>query len=246
MKTPHLIRMASPAVAAALLIALIASTGGIAGARTPGSAVYFERVKDAIEAVPYIIDGRWVGQDEDPQEAATTLLKPNKLMQRRYRDQETGQVVTLLIVHCKDVRDMVGHYPLNCYPNAGWELTGQERESNAVGALSVSSTAYGFRREHEGLRHEMRVQNFFILPAGDETAGRVAADYDELDRAGRSARWTELGAAQVQILTDPLMDAEFRDEATRAFMAALEPVIDQIASGVQPGDAEAEREGGGA
>lgn len=235
-----MIRLASPALAAALLIALIASTGGIAGARVAGAEVYFDRVKRSIESFPYVIDSRWIGSDQPPQEAAGVLLKPNKIMQRRYVDQQTGASLTILIVHCKDVRDMVGHYPPACYPNAGWRLEGSNRLSAELGPLAVPSIRYEFSRSDDNLTRRQHVQSFFIMPGGPTGNGRVAADVSELDRAGRSARWTELGAAQIQILSNTDLDPELRDAAVDAFLDALGPVIGEIAGGVLPSDAAVE------
>lgn len=196
-----------------------------------GADEYFERVARAIERAPYRI-GPWIGQDVEAQAAAVRLLRPNKLMQRRYSDPATGDEVNLLIVHCGDVRDMTGHYPPVCYPAHGWKQE-QEPTIESIQLLGVSANArvYRFDLTREGATRRMTVVNFFVLPGG---GGPVTAEMDDVERATQRRASATLGSAQVQILTGERMSEERRREVVSEFIRAIEPALREIAQGVEP------------
>ena len=177
---------ASPWAALALLVACL-FVGGFQPRRIAGTEAYFEEVKAEIETIPYRI-GRWVGQDTAVQEAAQVLLRPNKILQRRYVDPLTQQWVTLLIVHCGDARDMNGHYPPVCYPGHGWVLSRRQTIDLEVGRSSVAAMRYEFMRPDEtglGLSSDsMVIANLFVLPGVD---GEAVLDMSAVERVARSA-----------------------------------------------------------
>lgn len=197
-----------------------------------GAPEYFDRVAEAIERVPYRI-GRWIGKDVEAQPAAVRLLRPNKLMQRRYTDPFTGEEISLLIVHCGDVRDMAGHYPPVCYPAHGWrELKGQpDLEIVSLLGQSAHARVYRFEQVREGVTRQMIVFNFFVLP-GD--GGPVTPDMDDLERATQRRASATLGSAQVQILVTERMSEAERREVVAEFVRAIEPSLREIARGVAP------------
>ena len=70
--------------------------------------------------------------DEVPPEAQE-LLRPNAIFSRRF--QRPGEIgVHVLVVHCSDARDMIGHYPPICYPSSGWvsTITGNRPTSSSA------------------------------------------------------------------------------------------------------------------
>src|SRR5688572_28546021 len=78
---------------------------------------YHARAKEAVNQVPYFI-GTWTGQDVEIPVAAQKLLRPNAILNRRFADSApvgdarvAYPAASLLIVQCRDSRDMVGHYP---------------------------------------------------------------------------------------------------------------------------------------
>ena len=85
-----------------------------------------QAVADAIAAAPYRI-GPWAGADEPPAPAAIKLLHTNAILARRYERVGGDGSVSVLVVHCTDVRDMRGHWPPMCYPANGWMPRAQER-----------------------------------------------------------------------------------------------------------------------
>lgn len=223
--------------AAAPLLALLAlagvfAFGGFLPRQIAGTDAYFQDVKSEIEALPYRI-GRWVGQDAEVQEAATMLLRPNKILQRRYVDPLTQQTVSVLIVHCGDARDMNGHYPPVCYPAHGWLMQRRSQTSVPVGRALLPAMRYEFTWPDEtgaGLRSDgMVVANLFVLPG---MGGEVVLDMSAVERVARSAERAGLGAAQVQVITPASMPDDEREAVHREFFSALEPVIRTIRAGV--------------
>ena len=98
-------------------------------------------------------DGIWVGKEVPPAKEAVRLLKPNCIISREYTDTRSNdrygsRNCSVLIVQCRDSRDMVGHYPENCYPHIG-ELMVDKRERDwtidGLGrsrTISLSSCSY--------------------------------------------------------------------------------------------------------
>lgn len=197
-------------LAAPMTAAVLAAMAGytVLSARpTTGGEAYFANVRQAIDALPMQIDG-YIGVDRPPLPAAVQMLRPNRLLQREYVDPLTGYGFTVLVVHCGDVRDMMGHYPPVCYPSNGWTIesvTGETIErSDGVG---VPITRYVVHRGDGTLRLSREIANTFVVPRADEPLGR---DDSALDRVTRT-RWSSgLGAAQIQIITDTEMDRETR------------------------------------
>lgn len=165
-------------------------------------------VAEASERTPYSI-GRWVGQDADVPESAVRMLRPNVLLGRRFVDLDSGMSISFFLVHCGDARDMLGHYPPVCYPNAGWVLNEPEQSNKKKGSsdstlieLKVNGTtvrarSYEFSRIQDwSTQANMRVFNFFILPDGS-TADDIRAVHDRTNWLGASIQ----GVAQVQLVT---------------------------------------------
>lgn len=226
-----MLNRAAPAVSSALLVAIIAmnlSFGMFAPHRSPLAEGYHARVRERIEAIPYRV-GDWIGRDVSVQEAAQKLLRPNKLFQRNYTNPETGQRITLLVVHCKDTRDMVGHYPPHCYPANGWVALDARAEIIDWSGREYPAMRYAFARGTHGEISEMSILNFFVLPA---TKSPVVATMAGVDRAAQASTRAGLGAAQIQIMADLSMPEDERAAAIAGFMSALDPVIEAIAAGV--------------
>jgi hypothetical protein len=218
--------LAAPALAALLLCACLAF-GELGSLRHPGAPMYFDRVAVSIDALPFKV-GNFVGDTQDVTPAAYQLLRPNRLSQRFYYDTETGRGLTLLIVHCKDVRDMRGHYPPNCYPAHGWRREGDREVLVPVAGREHAARIYEFSQRVEAGDARMHVLNFFVVPGREDM---IVPDVAGLDRATGSRRATGLGAAQVQIVvTDPrMLDGDAG--VIERFMQAIEPAVLEIAKG---------------
>jgi len=208
------------AVLAAMGVYVLAASGPAGG----GEA-YRKAVREAIDALPRRIDG-YIGRDEAPLPGAIDLLRPNRILQRAYTHPLTGRSFSVLIVHCGDVRDMMGHYPPVCYPSNGWSVDAADPDAiDPHAGRSMPITRYTVSRS-VGTTHRSRViANSFILPQADTPFGR---DDKSLDRVSRT-RWSSgLGAAQVQIVTDASMPEDERRRIERLVAAELQGIVHAV------------------
>jgi len=178
---------------------------------------YHGAVADAVEAIPYRV-GEWVGVDTRIPPAAHRLLRPNAILARTYRDG-TGRQCTLIVVHCRDIRDMVGHYPPVCYPAHGW----RDQTDQADSAGLADKTWYRFDRTSHGREERMLILNYLVTPSTG-----VVQDMDELRAEAGPRSQNGLGAAQVQILFESGGDPADHAEVVDEFERLLEPVLERI------------------
>jgi len=215
-------------MATLLLLLGVLTVGGIDARALPGVDAYHERVRNAIDAIPYRV-GPWVGVDMETPPAAVRLLKPNRIIQRQYRDTMTGRTFQLLAVHCADTRDMQGHYPPVCYPAHGWET---ERPaittSFELGGQRFPARSYKFYRVLQGTEQQMAVFNFFVLPDG-----QIVADMETLRRVASRRAASQLGAAQFQLVGGETLSEAERRELIEEFIRAIQPAIRTVAEGVE-------------
>lgn len=211
-----------PLLVGCLLTALMAWE--VAGRPTPEDAAPFHHAaREAIEAIP-IKFGSWEGSTVSVPESAQTLLKPNAILSRRYRDTASGDQASLVVVQCKDTRDMAGHYPPICYPGQGWKL---DTQTTQVVEIPLEHTTlkvmrYEFNRSGGGFDQDrtLTVYNFFAIPGQglpiDMTAVRAAA-------ADYTAR--PFGAAQFQVVFDGRRSIADEEKTVSALLSPIEPVI---------------------
>ncbi len=220
----------SALLAAPLTAIILAGMGGysLASIRPTGGEAYFARVRVAIDALPMQIDG-YIGVDRPALPAAVEMLRPNRLLQREYTDPLTGSSFSVLVVHCGDVRDMMGHYPPVCYPSNGWEVestSGEAIERSQGGPIPI--TRYQVSRDDGSLRLSRVIANTFVVPRADDPLGRDDRALDSVTRT----RWSSgLGAAQVQIITDAQMDPADRERIERSLADRLEGLIGAVSKG---------------
>jgi len=230
MRLPNQVTPSSIApVGAALLLVAVIAFGGIDSRPAAGAAEYNAAVRTSIEQIPYRV-GAWVGVDSEPTQAAVRLLTPNKILQRRYINSTTGASVSLLIVHCGDVRDMLGHYPPVCYPAHGWRAVATEPTVISVNGAPASTRLYQFSRREDMVEHRMSVLDFFVLPGQQRV---IFADMDEVERAARSGASGGLGVAQIQLVFAGDASVEDRRVVTGEILLAIENAVHAIGRGVQ-------------
>lgn len=171
--------------------------------------VHKAKVAAAMSAAPHFINGRWVGQDVDepiPQ-SARDLLRPNAVFSRSY-SAPGAPPMHVLIVHCGDARDMIGHYPPICYPSSGWVQSGAADTEHVLRVMGQEFAVreYVFTRPRDHLAEDViRVFNTFILPDGVVTS-RIG----DINRQSERLALTIQGVAQVQLITSaavPLADS---------------------------------------
>lgn len=199
---------------------------------SPDSVDRKAEIAAAIKAVPMFI-GRWVGQDVDVPREAQTLLRPNAILSRSY--SSPGEpAVRVLVVHCGDARDMIGHYPPVCYPSSGWKEIEAEQEQAAIVVADrpASAQQYCFRFIGERGAQTIRVFNMFILPDGTIT-GRIEHINRQSERLAISAQ----GVAQLQIITSATAPLEQAVAAANEILVGLAPMFEAFGvhgKGVRP------------
>jgi hypothetical protein len=174
--------------------------------------------------------GPWLGVDIPVIPAAQELLQPNRVLQRRYTNADTGESFEILIVHCGDIRDMLGHFPPVCYVANGWTLNQKMPVDVPLQNQTVDAVRYDFSREVDFVRDAIHVVDLFALPSVNAD-GAVVPDYSAVVRAGRSRQTARLGSAQVQIIMSASASTDQRAGYTETAMRLVGPVIRDVERG---------------
>jgi hypothetical protein len=106
-------------VLAACLLAATWVYQRVVSGRAPDPEPYHASVRQAAASVP-LRTGTWFATEEPVPPSAMALIKPNVILSRRYVDAISGQQAILLLVQCRDARDLLGHWPPVCYAGQGW------------------------------------------------------------------------------------------------------------------------------
>jgi hypothetical protein len=191
------------------------------------ATAYHARVRQAKAQVPYAI-GLWLGTDTDVPPSAVDLLRPNVVLSRQYQDVRTGRVFSLLVVHCEDARDLLGHYPPVCYAAHGWSMRSKVLGERSVDGETVPVTDYTFTSTRLDRTSELRIDNFMILPDG-----QMCRDMDGVESAAQDYHRKHFGAAQVQLVTDAQWSEAERVELFGQVMRAASPLLREIRRGVK-------------
>jgi hypothetical protein len=184
---------------------------------------YHARARAVIEEIPMRFGG-WAGEDVAIPPAAGRLLRPNAMFSRHYRHAESGLWASLVVVHCRDPRDMAGHYPPNCYPGNGWRQSGAPDEVTCrVEDEEFPLAEYRFSRtEHHRISSRL-IYNLFVLPSEG-----VVTDMGQVRRATGDYRHRPYGAAQIQIIMDSSTPEAERQRILQDMMQVLTPVFDVL------------------
>jgi hypothetical protein len=186
---------------------------------------YHLRVR-AAAAMPVYFDD-WVSQDIPVLPAAVAMLRPNVVMERRYRNISTGLQADFLLVQCRDARDLIGHYPPVCYKANGFQQLSCEPDLRKIQNLPLNGTTYEFSSSKLAMKGSMKVFDLMILPNG-----QTAPDMNGVYTIARDRRLRHFGAAQIQILTDAAMSEGDRTRVIDTLVKSAKPVIDAIRAGV--------------
>lgn len=212
--------IAPPLLCAGVLIGMAAEKSG--HVKPQHAEAYHARAKAAIEEMDWMIgdeqSGIWIGEEIKPTRAAIELLRPNVILSRRYVDTrerpQSHRQCSVLIVQCKDSRDMVGHYPENCYRNLGEILVDKRKRDWQVAGVPIIGTEYSFERFERGpvgVRRVRRcVYNFLVVPGRDGMV--IVRDIDGLNAAAEDYQKRYFGAAQFQFVMADELKREERDQ----------------------------------
>lgn len=186
------------------------------------------RFKDYPLTVNDPVEGPWEGRETSIPKEAVALLGLNFYVCRSYYNPKNGWSADVLIEETSESRNMMGHYPPNCYPGAGWMLVSSAAAKNrvddkpewVVGDLRFKGTEYQFKQE--GTQAEIRewVRNFFLLPNGT-----TYADIATFGRAASDFAIRPYGAAQVQVI---LRQEYLPDDRERIFQSLMRAHMDLI------------------
>lgn len=221
---------AAPVLALALIGALVLERQS--WPQPEDASDYHARVAEAIRAVPDEIDG-WASEPVELPQAAVTLLRPNEILSRRYRDPETGRSFQWLIIHCLNARDMVGHYPPRCYPANGWQMISSERRPESTSPAGAAHAElprvdYTFEQHLPGASARLNVANLIVLPDG--TFGHTMRDVNRI-AADRQLR--VYGAAQMQFVFHGDFSGSEREQIVQTFTAAAHDAVQAIRTGAE-------------
>jgi hypothetical protein len=191
-----------------------------------GAAEYHERVHAAVSAAPFSV-GDWVGTDIPVPTGQVAMLHANIVLSRRYKHVSSGLTAEVLVVHCQDARDLVGHYPKHCYPGAGYQLEAAVPTDWDVDGLKIHGMEYTFSFETATDSRRIAIANFMVLPDGT-----TAREMEEMNETAQDRRRKHFGAAQFQILVDHDLEAEVRDQVFEQFLGAYRSIIETMLNGV--------------
>jgi hypothetical protein len=182
-------------------LALLVAFGFFAWALAPTAPApeRFAGIARAFGEVPYAVGG-WYGVDVPLPAAANEILRPTAVLSRRYQELGGGRSAILGLVHCADLRDMLGHHPPRCYPASGWQLApdGSAIVEVRLGGRATPARMFHFNRtDRSGLREELTVLGIFLLPDGTSATEESAVS----DRAG-SRELSSDGLAQLQLVIE--------------------------------------------
>ena len=161
---------------------------------------------------------------------AEGLLKPNAYLHRVYINPVRDHRVELLLVQCRDARDMQGHYPPICYPSHGCQmpLPGNAEiwnVGNAVKTVQIPGREYQVTFPGG---QQIAIRNFFVLPNG-----KMVRDMNDVTTAAKDYRELVYGVAQVQLLFDGKTNTADRNEIFAQVIGSNLGLIDMLRDGVQ-------------
>jgi hypothetical protein len=219
-----------PALSVSVTV-LLALAGDRAFLRTSPAAGerYHAAVRAAVAALP-VVNRQFVGVDIPVPAAAVKMLHPNIILSRRFTNIATDESVSFLLVHVRDARDTLGHYPPICYPGQGWKMQSMTAVDFNGDHRLVHGTEYIFERGDDSAGAtaggRLVVDNFLMLPDG-----RTCRDMDAVEQAAQDRKRKFFGAAQIQVVFGPDVSPDRRHQIVESFIRYAEPAFAAISSG---------------
>lgn len=187
---------------------------------------YHKKVAALINKMPETI-GRWESQNVPVPESALALLKHNAIISREYINTRTHQHLNLLIVQCRDARDMQGHYPPICYPSNGWTPESSQRMQWRLPGKTIQGMEYEYHQVFPMRVATIFVDNLILLPNG-----RMLHNINGVYQAAADYQTHFFGAAQFQIVFPADTTFEQRKRIATRFFTVAKPIIEAIGTGV--------------
>ncbi|MBL4698061.1 MAG: exosortase-associated EpsI family protein [Phycisphaerales bacterium] len=191
----------------------------------PGDALeieaYHERIARVVDEIPIDING-WVGRQVELPQSAINLLRPNAILARQYLNKEKRALATLMIVQCKDTRDMAGHYPPVCYPSNGWLKKNDDLDQRVI-IDDQTIKVYEFHRVAGRVERDITIYSLFALPTGELTTSMT-----EVRQLSANHELRKYGAAQIQVLIDGDTDPKDHLWILEDMFEIARPVIEAV------------------
>ncbi len=184
----------------------------------PDVEARYRSIRDEVLALPTRL-GPWRGEDIEVPLAEQRILKPNAMISRSLSMLGGDERAHMLLIHCRDVRDMLGHWPASCYVSAGWKPEKDAGRTLAVphAGLELRALRHRFSRVRgEDLIERTEVWSAFLAP-GEQPTGSLE---DLAGRAGARLR-SRQGIAQVQVCFPGFIDDATADRAVRSILESL-------------------------
>ncbi len=205
---------------------LLAGVAGEAWSR-PGerdARNFHARVRQAVASIPRDF-GSWTGTDEPLPPDVSRMLAPNALCSRLYVQRETGWTMQLLMIQCRDARQMTGHFPTICFATNGWSQLRQTDGQLEVAGWTIPIREYLFTRGEGNDAARLAVIHFVALPDG-----RYGRDLQTIWHAAASLTRRAFGAAQIELAFSAAQPPAQRRAAACAFLAANKPLLAALAA----------------
>lgn len=228
MKVPSLLKTWGPILATAGVLVAVEYKSHELRTEPEAATAYLAACREAVEQIPYAVEGGWIGQDAPVPTQAEDILQPNVLVSRSYRRLDGTASVGLLLVQTSDVQRLLGHYPPNCYPGRGWTLLGSEPGDWSIGDLNIDGTIYQMAPPGAEDDEPVHIYNYMLRPDG-----KTGRDMEAVWAAGRTGQSRFFGAGQMQVLFFGDMTAAEREAAFEQFVLSCEPAIAQILDGYE-------------
>jgi exosortase len=180
---------------------------------------FHDRVRLACATIP-VDFGPWHGTDTPMPADVLTLLRPNALCNRTYRNTDSGDAVNFNIVQCQDARDMTGHFPPLCFAAHGWTQEQTQDRQLVVGGTTIPIREYIFARTQASRTTRLAVIHFVALP--DRKFDR---DLSAIWRAAADFTRRCFGAAQIELVFTAERSAGYRDGVACQFLAVNQPLL---------------------
>jgi hypothetical protein len=218
------VRRVAPIAATVLVLAALAADRALFRPVPAVADAHHARVRAAVESLPRYA-GPWLGADAEVPPAAIKLLQPNAIVSREFRNIESGERVTLVLVHVRDARDILGHYPPVCYPSQGWVQTASRACDWRRPGRVLHGSEYTFVRDRlEGTATTV-VDNFLVIPGGQTFRDMTGVEVAAQDRLRKL-----FGAGQVQFVHDGGVAPERRHQIVEELLGLLDPVLVEISN----------------
>lgn len=209
--------LAAPALAGLLLLGMAAVNFSFPTAED--AEAYHARILELTAEAPAAFDG-WSSHPVEIPPSAVELLRPNAILSRQFRHPGQRVEASLLIVQCRDARDLSGHWPPNCYKANGYTAVAADPVTWTIDGTEFPGIDYIFEIDTAGKRSRIVVSNFMILPG----VGYVR-DMHDVREAGADHRRRYFGAAQLQVVTDAGLSEDHRRRVVSELITPHMPII---------------------